>query len=78
MPSLLLEIKTFCLVKVSRKKKEATQLIVHHTSITLPSHLHRISIETMDYRWIIDGGRAEFLAGKNHVNGMDNQDRENK
>ena len=29
-----------------------------------PSHLHRYSIETMEYRWIIDGVSMDYLRRK--------------
>ena len=36
-------------------------LLVRSYSIATPSLLHRNSIETMDYRWIIDGLLMDYL-----------------
>ena len=39
-------------------------LILRSTSEASPSLLHRYSIETMDYRWIIDGQSMDYLKRK--------------
>ena len=37
------------------------RLFFHRYSIVTPSHLHRLSIETMEYRWITDGQSMDYL-----------------
>ena len=41
-----------------------TPLFLRSTSVTTPSLVHRCSIETMDYRWIIDGLLMDYLRRK--------------
>ena len=41
-----------------------TPLFLRYCSIACPSLLHRCSIETMDYRWIIDGLLMDYLRRK--------------
>jgi hypothetical protein len=45
-------------------------LFFRFSSVVAPSLLHRLSIETMDYRWIIDGLSMDYLRRKSEVRGL--------
>ena len=44
-----------------RSSSALPPLLLHRLSIAAPSLLHRYSIETMEYRWIIDGLLMDYL-----------------
>ena len=50
--------------KTRHKNSRKTPFILRSTSEASPSLLHRYSIETMDYRWIIDGQSMDYLKRK--------------